>query len=302
MSLRPSLCALLLLACNLQPYDAAATTPSTSDTSTTTTSSTPTTATPGAPTTTSTASDPTSTTSDATTCTFICGPDSPDSGCDLWREDCPEGQKCMPYANDGGSAWNALKCSPLDPTPDMVDEPCTVEGNYVSGVDSCEKHAICWNIDPQTSMGTCMAMCVGGPDEVYCEDPDAFCTFGGDGVLFVCIPECDPIVQDCGTGELCIPFPWLYGDKFICVPDFSGDEGQLFDPCNSDSDCDPGLYCADPAAAVECDPQAVGCCLPFCDLDDPNTCPGAGQQCLPWYDAPADAAPYNTDVGACALP
>ena len=54
--------------------------------------------------------------------------------CSTYEEDCPDGQKCMPFANDGGNAWNALKCV------DVVGEgghgdPCTVEGNGVSGVD-----------------------------------------------------------------------------------------------------------------------------------------------------------------------
>ena len=41
----------------------------------------------------------------------------PDGGgatneCNQWVQDCPEGEKCMPWANDGGSAWNATRCRP----------------------------------------------------------------------------------------------------------------------------------------------------------------------------------------------
>jgi hypothetical protein len=65
--------------------------------------------------------------------------------CDIWQNNCPDGYKCMPWANDGGGSWNALKCSPIDPNPAKPGEPCTVEGNGVSGVDNCEAGAMCWN-------------------------------------------------------------------------------------------------------------------------------------------------------------
>ena len=62
-------------------------------------------------------------------CGFVC--DSSDTAgdtCDLWEQDCPEGEKCNPWANDGGASWNALRCVPIDPNPDGVGEPCTVSG------------------------------------------------------------------------------------------------------------------------------------------------------------------------------
>ena len=51
---------------------------------------------------------------------FIYG--APDGGgisfeCDLFEQDCPPGEKCMPWANDGGGAWNATRCSPVADNP-----------------------------------------------------------------------------------------------------------------------------------------------------------------------------------------
>src|SRR5262245_46725118 len=53
----------------------------------------------------------------------------PDGGgvsieCDAWAMDCPRGEKCMPWANDGGSEWNATRCSPLDPDPAHPGDQC----------------------------------------------------------------------------------------------------------------------------------------------------------------------------------
>jgi hypothetical protein len=49
-------------------------------------------------------------------------------------------------------------------------------------------------------------------------------------------------------------------------------------------------------------PAAIGCCLPFCDTaDDPAMCPGAGQECIPWYEM-GTAPPGFEQVGICGIP
>ncbi|PCC69283.1 hypothetical protein SAMN02745121_08894 [Nannocystis exedens] len=53
--------------------------------------------------------------------------------------------------------------------------------------------------------------------------------------------------------------------------------------------CDPGLACLAPDLATECDPRAPGCCLPFCDIDLPNTCPGHARQAA--CQGPTSASP-----------
>lgn len=290
MSVRP-LALLLLAACHLSTYDS-----STSATTDTTSGST------GGTSPTTTGSTSFAGTTDGG-CPFLdCNTsDAPAAECDIWKEDCPEGQKCMPWANEGGGAWNALKCAPLDPDPDQPGEPCTAEGSGVSGIDSCDKHSMCWNVDLQTGTGECVPMCIGTPDAASCADPLRTCIMANEGVLILCLPQCDPIAQDCPyPPDLCIPNPQDPA-RFICVLD-AGDKSGPLDPCEFLNACEQGLYCAPASAAIECDPMASGCCLPFCDLDDPNTCPGQGQQCIPWYTDPNDAAPFNTDVGACALP
>ena len=285
---RSSTFALALTACTLPAHDDSASATATSTTAASTSSTT------GAPTTTPAADGGEQT-------SVMPGDVSSIQGCDIWSEDCPEGQKCMPYSGDGDNAWDSLKCVPIVPDPDQVDEPCTVFGSAVSGEDSCDKHLICWDVDPDTGAGTCLAMCIGTPSEPDCADSYEICTIANGGVLILCLPQCDPLASDCeGPFNHCGPSP---DDPSVFTCAFEGEEifGAL-GPCDPPFGCRPGLLCADPALAVECDVLAEGCCLPFCDVDEPNTCPGAGQQCTPWYSDPSDAAPFNIDVGLCSLP
>jgi len=149
---------------------------------------------------------------------FYGGP-RPDGGggpleCNSWAQDCPEGEKCMPWANDGGNSWNALKCTPLAEDPGAPGDPCTVEGSGVSGIDDCELGAMCWAVDPDTNIGHCVAMCTGSPDAPICEDPATACAIANDGVLHLCLPTCDPLAPMCPEGESCFPV----GDEYVCSP------------------------------------------------------------------------------------
>ncbi|WAS94776.1 hypothetical protein [Nannocystis punicea] len=239
---------------------------------------------------TTTGSAPSSTTRDSDG--FITPPDGGTHGphCDQWVQDCPEGQKCSPFADDGGNSWNNLKCVDVVRDPGGLYEPCENFGANASGEDSCDVGLLCWE-------GKCLGMCTGSPDKPGCTDPDASCILTSEGVLTLCLPKCDPLKQDCDPGQVCIPSPF----DFVCVIDSSGEDGQLFDECEFANACDPGLFCVDPQLASECDPQFVGCCQPFCDITQPNTCPGQGQECLSWWgqDPPQ---PGHEKLGICGLP
>src|SRR5690606_38663692 len=121
--------------------------------------------------------------------------------CSMWLQDCALGEKCMPYANDGGPSWNGTRCSPIDATPDAVGDECTVVNNGVSGLDSCEAGAVCWNVDGETNRGTCAPFCTGTPDNPVCSEPGRSCTVANDGAVIVCLPDCDRVLQDCVNAE-----------------------------------------------------------------------------------------------------
>jgi hypothetical protein len=226
-----------------------------------------------------------------------------DFECDVWSQDCPADEKCMPWANDGGSAWNAHKCSPLDPDPRQPGEECTVEGSGVSGVDNCEAGSMCWDVDPDTLEGHCVALCSGTPEAPTCSDSDTTCSILNDGVLPLCVASCDPVLQNCVGDEICVPTP--DGNSFVCLPDASGNGGQYGDPCQQVNACDPGLFCAVGDLVPGC--QALSqCCTEFCELtaDDPNAaCSRAflGVQCEPWFEE-GQAPPEYAHVGSCTVP
>ncbi len=234
---------------------------------------------------------------------FIEDPDVPlQFECSPWEQDCPDGEKCMPWANDGGNSWNALTCTPLDPTPAAVGDACTVEGSGVSGIDDCDVGAMCWAVDPETNQGTCVAFCTGSPDMPVCADPTTQCTIENGGVLILCLPSCDPLLQDCAEGDECIPS----NDTFVCVVDSSDDFGGAGDACEYINVCDPGLMCADAALVPNCN-GSIGCCTPFCDVTDAGAsmdCAnaiGIEAECLAFFEE-GQAPPGYEDVGVCGIP
>lgn len=238
-------------------------------------------------------------------CAFIdCGEDTGgcEGGaceCDVWAQDCPVGEKCAPWANDGGTAWNATRCVSIDDNPGEPGDPCQAEGTGVSGLDDCNASSLCWDVD-ERNMGTCVAFCSGSEASPVCEDPDESCVIANDGVLILCLPSCDPLMSDCGDGSACYPTE----TGFVCVFDASGEQGAYGDACEFTNACDPGLWCAPAETVPGC--TQPRCCTEFCDLSDADpdgSCSGAagGQSCVPWYEE-GQVPPGYEDVGTCAIP
>jgi hypothetical protein len=233
----------------------------------------------------------------APSCAFLCPPDfvSPIE-CDVWEQDCPAGEKCMPWANDGGNSFNATKCTAIVDDPAQPGDPCTVEGSGVSGIDSCDAAAMCWNVHPDTLEGTCVAFCGGSEDNPFCFDECQFCTATGESLLNLCLPVCDPLVQDCGEHSGC--YDW--GENFGCAVDPSGAGGGAGEPCEFINACDAGTMCVAADAMPDC--EDVGCCAPFCTVGDDTPCAAVpGTACVPLFEdhVPSCVSP---NVGACMLP
>lgn len=238
--------------------------------------------------------EPTTSADGTTAFEFILMPDG-GSGpfCDPFAQDCPPDMKCTWWAEGGGKVLNGNKCVPVARDPVGIGMPCLAEDGGTSGVDNCELGALCWGVDGNGE-GKCVGLCTGSPREPGCASDLATCMITGDG-FGLCLPTCDPLLQSCDADEVCVPG----GTSYLCAPDGGDPAGQVHAPCDSFQDCAPGLVCAAPQTASECDPLANGCCEPFCDLDLPNNCEGAGQQCLPVFD-PQPAGFEN--VGICSLP
>lgn len=236
--------------------------------------------------------------------TFILNPDGSGGAgrilCDVFAQDCPPGEKCSAWADDGGAAWNATKCVPVN-GDQQPGEPCTVQGSGTSGIDDCAAGVMCWDVGPD-AMGFCVALCTGTPDAVHCEG-NTSCVLPSDGVLNLCLPSCDPLLQDCPGADLCIPNP--DGTSFTCVLDASGDGGQVNDLCEFPNTCDPGLVCLDPAVASStCTPGPTGCCQPFCEFTEgqDGACPNPDQKCVQWFDPMTEIPQWYVHVGVCRIP
>jgi hypothetical protein len=290
-----------LLACGPLASPRESTTAATSDTGDTTESApSPTTATPEPITTTTldpTTIEPTTLDPTTTDTPFIIKPDGivGTIECDVFKQDCDPGQKCTFWIEGGGGVWNATKC--VNITGDGAPgDPCTAPGGGGTGIDDCALGSLCWDVD-EDNHGICIALCTGTPDAPVCPS-NSTCSITSEGVLNLCIPDCDPLIQDCAGDDLCIPS----NGEFLCVLDASGEMGVVNDPCEFPNACDKGLVCLPPSdASSACDPRASGCCQPFCELPD-SPCPNPDQQCLPWYDPMMEIPPGYEDVGICSIP
>ncbi len=223
------------------------------------------------------------------------------SCCDVFAQDCPQGEKCSAWANDAGDHWNGTRCSAIPRNPGQPGDPCTVDGGPASGVDDCDFGAMCWGVDPQTLEGTCVGLCMNSEDLPLCEDPNTGCIITNDGVLNLCLPSCDPLANDCGPDQACAP-----GDQgFVCMSTIAGSTATEAEACTYAYDCEPGLLCrASLGVGPICDQGSPQCCTAYCDLlaaEPAALCPDPAHACVSWWGQRQPPAGLE-HVGICQLP
>lgn len=221
--------------------------------------------------------------------------------CNIYADnDCGEGKKCTAVVCEVGSAqWDSNICVEIMGSKSIGDD-CSYLGTALDGLDDCGDGTMCWNEDPTTGSGVCVAFCDGSPDAPVCGNATTCATYN-DGILPLCLPGCDPLVQDCEGNNLCTINP---DGGFTCVLDASGGMGPYGTECGAANACNPGLVCG--AGSWVPTPQcesAAYCCTPFCDVEAANDCPGAtdGQSCQALFDE-TNAPPGFENVGVCAVP
>jgi hypothetical protein len=236
---------------------------------------------------------------EATTSDSVHGPDVMEEvgECDNYAQDCPEGEKCVPYASTGGN-WDASKCVPVlgDQKP---GEPCHY-GGAVEATDDCDATSACWDVMDVDGegIGTCAPFCLGTRNDPQCPEfpgcVDYLCNQFGNSALNLCFLNCDPLAQDCGTDLACY---WNNNGFFSCSS--TADNLAIGEVCGFINDCVDGSGCV----ASELLPACAGaaCCTPFCDpaaLVDP--CPGLlpGTSCV-LFEEPQQG---DCAVGRCLAP
>jgi hypothetical protein len=206
--------------------------------------------------------------------------------CDLVGQDCPDGEKCVPYSTDGGDLLDSTKCVQITGAQGPGD-PCTIDASFF---DDCDASGFCFGYDDLELGGECYPFCL----------PDAQCIDGWEcvepaqGPPF-CAELCDPLDDQCGVDDLC---SWT-GTQFACVD--AGPDGAPGDGCMAINDCMSGLLCIDPSALVGC--GEVGCCAAFCSLmlgDGPCQAIDPAYVCTPFFSEPPP--PGSEDLGICTLP
>lgn len=210
--------------------------------------------------------------------------------CDPWAQDCPAGEKCVPYSNNGGP-WHANKCVPVNGDGQPGDT-CSYDGITLA-TDSCGADSHCWDvmdIDGQLQ-GVCTSFCDGSADNPIC-GPETACLIANEGSINLCVATCDPLSQDCGTGLGCF---WA-NDNFQCI--FTAGEIMGGDACGFINDCAPGHLCATADVLPACSGSA--CCTPFCDLTSP-TCADPATECSAFFEE-GTAPPNYESVGVCIMP
>lgn len=210
--------------------------------------------------------------------------------CDTFQQDCPEGEKCVPYASSG-AGLDARKCVPV--VGDLpAGSPCNY-GGLVEATDDCDASSACWLIEEVDGalMGVCMAFCDGTADQPSCPDQQS-CLFTFDNSLSVCVDDCDPFAQDCAAGLACHFNEFEHTFNCWLGPDT---EGQACDP-RLDS-CAPGLVCLPAEQLPMCADAA--CCTAWCDLSNPS-CAMPGTACTPYFE-PNEAPQGAENLGVCSI-
>lgn len=227
-------------------------------------------------------------------------PDLPVGGeCDLFAQDCGEGTKCNAWSSDGSIFPDGAKCVPMGDK--LPGEPCTVENKFGSGLDDCAAGSICLDID-NSGMASCISYCSGSMDAPQCPDPESRCSFLFEPTVPLCFTSCDPLVQNCGAAETCVPnIAALGAPYFVCMPRvFDEIPGQYGDPCAALSNCDPSFLCIFAENVPAC--SNTYCCSSYCELDKPDTCSTFDPllACVPWFE-PGQATPGYENVGICGI-
>ncbi|MCA9705753.1 MAG: hypothetical protein KDK70_07890 [Myxococcales bacterium] len=113
---------------------------------------------------------------------FDCGvnPFVPDN-CDYWDFSgiCSPGSKCAPTRDEQLQPLPFTECFSPAADPPAIGAPCLADLDL--GDDPCDSTAYCDEVDPETMMGVCRALCVGDVTTPTCADAGQACVLFAPG-------------------------------------------------------------------------------------------------------------------------
>lgn len=206
--------------------------------------------------------------------------------CDPYQQDCPAGQKCLPYDPDAQGVWDSTRCTTVVAEPAGLGERCTMTaGPATGGEDTCDHGLVCWDLVGDS--GTCAELCGCGDASPTCETQDNVCAVLHGGAVGVCRPTCIPTDLDtCGSNQVCVFTP---AGIFQCLNAL--ENAGVGEPCDASNACGPGLACSSSPACT-----TAACCVAFCDTEDPASCEGT---CTAVFPSGAPHECYDA-LGVCS--
>jgi hypothetical protein len=174
-------------------------------------------------------------------------------------------------------------------------EPC-IDSPATEATDDCDGSGMCWDLEEVDGqlVGTCVQFCTGTPDDPMCPEWSS-CQICGGFCPHVCIPECDPLLQNCEEGGTACY--WAI-DKFQCITTTRG--VPTGEPCGFINDCAAGNTCISAEALASCNGDS--CCSTWCHVEQPDPCESIlpGTVCEPRFEE-GTAPPDLAHVGVCAV-
>lgn len=208
-----------------------------------------------------------------------------DATCDVWQQDCPENEKCVPSGVD----FSQYKCVPVTGAQGP-GESCMTDG-FEGANDDCDATGFCFGYDAEQLGGQCYPFCTGNHDMPACIDGWQ-CKIPAQGPA-LCVESCTPLAGDCSPGSECA---WT-NSEFSCVPE--GMASGMGEGCMFINDCAEDLICLGAEALEGC--VDAGCCGTYCNLlagDGPCQLISPSYVCEPFFE---EAPPGLEDLGVCVL-
>lgn len=236
---------------------------------------------------------------DSACSSFVCIPDmgSTIEQCDPMGDDCPDGEKCVWYADPdgGGLRRDAARCIPV--TGDVPPfHPCVLPNGIGPDItDDCDARSYCLEVYGTSNDGFCAPYLRGDYD---CSDypGSSWAEENGSSFPAAClIYDCDPLdANACDEGMSCLHYPaFLYGSRMCWfAPDIVAP--PIGSACEYATGCGDGNLCLDVFYLEGCADDR--CCTQWCDVDAPS-CDDPSLVCerYPEFDE-------QSTLGACVSP